>query len=327
MIRSAKTGCPRGRRSQRQQDGGYAIMLVLLLATLMLVATMAVAPNILNQGRRERETEMVWRGKQYIRGIKMYYRKTGKFPTSLEDLTKPKIGNVRFMRQAYKDPMNGKDGEWRLIYVGPAGQLIGSLKPRRALQLTGMGGFQSIAAPSIGGGLGSPGAQQPFGQSLGQPFGQAASQIMGNSAGMSPGGISTPQNQLGGVSADTSEPGGLTPADSADADSPANEALLNSDPPAVMGGNIIGIGSRINQHSLMVYDKAKNYRQFEFIWDPSKDVMVIGSTPPGTTPLGQQQPAQQTPFGQQSPTSPAAPNNPSNPMPPESTPDEPPQQP
>ena len=95
-------------RKRRQQ--GYAIILVLLMATLMLIATMVVAPNILNQGRRERETEMVWRGKQYVRGIKMYYRKTGKFPTSLEDLTKPKIGNIRFMRRAYKDPLNAKDG-------------------------------------------------------------------------------------------------------------------------------------------------------------------------------------------------------------------------
>jgi hypothetical protein len=288
----------------------------------MLIATMAVAPNILNQGRREREAEMVWRGKQYVRGIKMYYRKTGKFPTSLEDLTKPKIGNIRFMRQAYKDPMNGKDGEWRLIYVGPAGQLIGSLKPQRALQLTGLGGFQNIAAPSIGGGLGSPAGQQPFGQNLGQPFGQATNQLMGNSAGMT-----TPQNQIGGVSADTTEPGGLTSADSSDADSAANEALLNSDTPTVMGGNIIGVGSKINQRSLIVYDKAKNYRQFEFIWDPSKDVMVIGSTPPGTNPLGQQ-PSQQTPFGQQgiSPTSPNSPVNP-DPLPPETTPDQPPQQP
>jgi len=292
----------------------------------MLIATMAVAPNILNQGRREREAEMVWRGKQYVRAIKMYYRKTGKFPTSLDDLTKPKIGNIRFMRQAYKDPMNGKDGEWRLIYVGPAGQLIGSLKPRRALQLTGLGGFQNMTAPNIGG-SGVPGAQQPFGQGLGQAFGQAANQVMGNNAGITPGGMQT-QNQLDGVSTDGAEPGGLNATGSPDADAASNEALLNSDPPKVMGGNIIGVGSRINQRSLMVYDKAKNYRQFEFIWDPSKDVMVVGSTPPaGSTPLGQPQ-QQQTPFGQQStsPTSPNPPDNP-NPLPPETAPEEPPQQP
>src|SRR5215510_12273684 len=169
---------PGRRLAGKRREQGYAIILVLLMATLMLIATMAVAPNILNQGRREREKEMIWRGKQYVRGIKMYYRKTGKFPTSLEDLTKPKIGSIRFMRQAYKDPMNAKDGEWRLIYVGPAGQLIGSLKPKRALQLSMFGGAQTIAAPTIGA-PNLPGGQQPFGQTLGQPFGQGAGQTMG----------------------------------------------------------------------------------------------------------------------------------------------------
>lgn len=307
------------RRPGNGREKGYAILLVLLMATLMLIATMAVAPNLLNQGRREREKEMVWRGKQYVRGIKMYYRKTGKFPTSLEDLTKPKIGNVRFMRQAYKDPMNPKDGEWRLIYVGPAGQLIGSLKPKRALQLAGLGGFQTIAAPNLGAPALVGGNQSPFGQGLGQPFGQSANQIMGNNAGIAPGGAPNSQNALNGQSADTAEPGGATDADLAD--SAANDALLNSEPKTIMGGNIIGIGSKINQRSLMVYDKSKNYRQFEFIWDPSKDVMVVGSTPPaGSTPLGQK-PQQQAPFAQPgtSPTSPASPN----PLPPETTPDEP----
>jgi type II secretory pathway pseudopilin PulG len=309
-------------KRNRQRQGGYAIMLVLLMATLMLIATMAVAPNILNQGRREREEEMVWRGNQYKRGIKMYYRKTGKFPTSLEDLIKPKIGNIRFMRQAYKDPMNAKDGDWRLIYVGPAGQLIGSLKSQRALQLTGLGGFQNMAAPNIGA-PNMPGGQQPFGQSLGQPFGQG-SQMLGNPAGNTAGGMQNPQSQLGAVSADTTGPGGLGSGDAPDSDAAANEALLNSDPPKIMGGNIIGVGSKINQKSLQVYEKAKNYRQFEFIWDPSKDVMTFGSTPPaGSTPLGQQ--PQQAPFGQQGTTPPSAPANP-DPMPPETTP-EPPQEP
>ena len=297
-------------------------MLVLLMATLMLIATLAVAPNILNQGRREREEEMVWRGNQYKRGIKMYYRKTGKFPTSLEDLIKPKIGNIRFMRQAYKDPMNSKDGEWRLIYVGPAGQLIGSLKPQRALQLTGLGGFQNIAAPNIGT-PNMPGGQQPFGQSLGQPFGQSG-QTLGNPAGNTLGGMQNSQSQFGAVSADTTVPGGLGSGDAPDTDSAANEALLNSDPPKIMGGNIIGVGSKINHKSLKVYEKAKNYRQFEFIWDPSKDVMTVGSTPPaGSTPLGQQpQPAS---FGQQATPPPSAPPTP-EPLPPETTP-EPPQEP
>ena len=182
-----------------------------------------------------------------------------------------------------------------------------------------------MTAPNIGG-TGLPGGQQPIGQSLGQAFGQAANQIMGNSAGMTPGGVQTPQGQLGGVSADTTEPGSASSTDPSDTDTSENAALLNSEPRTVMGGNIIGVGSRINHRSLLVYDKAKNYRQFEFIWDPSKDVMVVGSAPPaGATPAGQQ-PQQQTPFGQQGVASPNSPVNPS-PIPPDTTPDQPPQEP
>src|SRR5256885_17117281 len=78
---------------------------------------------------------MIWRGKQDARRVKLYFRKMGRVPTSLEDPTKPKVGSIRFMRQVYKDPMNQEDGSWRFIYVGPAGQLMGSLKPAQNLQL------------------------------------------------------------------------------------------------------------------------------------------------------------------------------------------------
>src|ERR1700674_4411683 len=125
-----------GRRSER----GYALLVVIFLVSVLLISTMVVAPNILTEGRREKEKEMIWRGKQYTRGVKLYYRKMGRFPTSLDDLTKPKIGSLRFMRQAYKDPMNKEDGTWRFIYVGPAGQLIGSNKPpQQSLQLPQIG--------------------------------------------------------------------------------------------------------------------------------------------------------------------------------------------
>jgi hypothetical protein len=88
-----------------------------------------------------------------------------------------------------------------------------------------------------------------------------------------------------------------------------------------MGGNIIGVGSKINKKSVMVYDHAKNYRLFEFIWDPSKDTFGMGQ--PGMQtgtglgqPIGQpigQQPGR-SPFGQQPGQNPANPQqNPQNP--------------
>jgi hypothetical protein len=344
------TRVPSNRSSVKRRAGqrGYAILLVLFLATLMLLATMAVAPNILTEGRREKETELVWRGKQYTRGIRMYYRKLGKFPTSIDDLTKPQLGNIRFMRQAYKDPMNKKDGSWRLIYVGPAGQLIGSLKPQRALQLSGVGGFQGMAAPTAPsmGGLAGQQAPGQFGGASGQPFG-SGNAISGSQIGQFGGaaGATNPQqSQQNGFGANSFA--NATSADSAlpaESDSDAvNEALINSsDPSPVMGGNVIGVGSKINQASFMVYDKAKNYRQFEFIWDPTQDPMLKGGntgtigTPAGSQPgqpglLGQ--PGVGGPAGANPNANPNGPtgtqNNPVNPepLPPDNPPQNPPPQ-
>src|ERR1700719_3856931 len=162
------------RRAPRRQ-AGYALMMVVFFTALLLIATMVAAPRILLEGKREKEKEMIWRGHQYVRGVKLYYRKLGRFPTSIDDLTKPKTGSLRFMRQAYKDPMNGEDGSWRLIYVGPAGQLIGSLKPPQTLQLpTGGPGLGTAASATASNSTGQVGGSSAFGSSSSSAFGSSS---------------------------------------------------------------------------------------------------------------------------------------------------------
>jgi Tfp pilus assembly protein PilX len=325
-------GICRGRKKQR----GYAILLVLFFVTLVVLATISVAPNILTQGRREKEAEMIWRGKQYARGIKLYYRKTGKFPASMDDLTKPKLGSLRFMRQAYKDPMNPKDGEWRLIYVGPTGQLIGSLKPPQTIQLSGIGGGTNFGTPAA-----QLGAQSAAGQAFGQGLGQAVGQVFGNAGAANLAGANgqtqtNPAVQANGQGAnggnaaagtDSTATGASTNPGDPVGDA-ANDALLASDPTTVMGGNIIGVGSKINQRSIVVYEKAKNYKQFEFIWDPSKDAIMVGGAagPQIGAPAGQPGQLGAPAYPTANPTAPGAPLNP-QPGPPDTTPTPPPQQP
>ena len=295
-------------RTAGSNEQGYALLMVIFLVTLLLLTTMVVAPNVLTEGRREKEKEMIWRGKQYTRGVKLYYRKMGRFPTSLDDLTKPKLGSIRFMRQPYKDPMNKEDGSWRLIYVGPGGQLIGSLKPRSNLQLPQAGGIGTPASALNGPGTsGQPGPGQPsvFGQIAGS--GQPSAGIQPGQGGAQPGGSTSgtnpPATTGNPVSADQGDASGI----------PAGNT------PTIIGGNIIGVGSKVDKPSIIIYDKAKNYRLFEFIWDPSKDVIGVGQ--PGLqtgTGLGQ-------PIGQQPGVNPTTPQqNPSqNPQP---NPPQPPQQ-
>jgi hypothetical protein len=259
---------------------------------------------------------MIWRGKQYTRAVKLYYRKTGKFPTSMDNLIKPTVGNIRFIRQAYKDPMNTKDGEWRLIYVGPSGQLIGSLKPPQTLQLSGLAGVAGTPPGTPAAQVGAQSSGQGIGQAFGQTFGNPGA--AGSSAGantMGQLGGAAPSNTPPGTAATTSTDPSANPSDA------ANEALLASDPTTVLGGNIIGVGSKVNQRSILVYDKAKNYKQFEFIWDPAKDAITVGGAP-GTqigTPTGQ--PGQFGTFG--SPANPMS-GPTSNPNSPGAAPVEPP---
>lgn len=277
----------------RHQQGGYALLLVVFLTALVLITTMSVGLRVLTEGRRQKEEEMIWRGKQYTRGIKLYYRKFGRFPTSMDNLTKPQNGNIRFMRQAYADPMNKEDGTWRLIYVGPAGQLIGSLKPPTSLQLPPAGGQPAAgASPSAG-------------------FGAGASAGIGiASQGAPAGSTGATSTAAAGAGASGTSASGATGTDS--------QNVPTGDTPTIVGGNIIGVGSKINQSSVMVYEKASNYRLFEFIWDPSKDLGLINSSNVGAglgTPAGSTgQPPTASPTGPGTANPPPPPPNP-NPQP------------
>ena len=278
-------------RRKRHAQQGYALLLAVLMMALVVISLAVVRPDVLINGRRQKEEEMIWRGKQYVRGIRLYvryYQMHGgatRFPTSLEDLTKNKVG-IRFMRQAYKDPVNSADGSWRLIYVGPNGQLIGSLKQRSlGTNTPGTGGFGSLFGnpAQSSAASGSPGGSS-FGNSS---FGNSS---FGNSSfGNSSFGNSSFGNSSFGNSA--SSPGANTPGigpgsgpnpqqgtDAGTDQMSTPQPIANSDTPTeIIGGNIIGVGSKVNQRSIIWYDKAKNYRQFEFIWDPSKEPVNGGA--------------------------------------------------
>ena len=223
-------------------EAGYTfLMLVFIVATMLIFASAAV-PNLITQGRRERERELIWRGNQYKRAIGLYYRAFGRYPTSIEDLTKLTDGK-RFLRKAYLDPMNKQDGSWRLIYVGPNGQLIGSLRQMSVLQ----GMMSKVAVP------GKPS----------QPPGAAGSNPGSSNPALAPDPLASQPQPLEGT---------------------------------VMGGNIIGVGSKSKEHSLRIYEGADVYDQWEFIWNPAQQLAIPGqqpAVPAPVSPTGQQPPAGQ----------------------------------
>jgi hypothetical protein len=113
----------------RGGESGYALLLALFMIAAMVIASTAVFTDARTQGRREREEQMVWRGNQFVRAIRLYYRRAGHYPQNLDELQSG-LADIHFIRpEALKDPMNtDEDAQWRFIYTNASGQIVGSVR-------------------------------------------------------------------------------------------------------------------------------------------------------------------------------------------------------
>ena len=245
-------------------------MVIFAVATMLLL-TSTVVLRVDTQGRREREAELAWRGEQYQRAIGLYFRKFGKYPTKIDDLVKQTNG-VRFLRQAYPDPMNKQDGSWRFIYVGPSGQLIGSLRHTSLLQ-------SLISTPTLPGAPALPGA--------------AASPGAAPSSG--------PAGSTSGAVTAFGQTGQQTTSQGFNAMGAQPQSLQGP----VIGGNIIGIASKMKDSSLRVYQGGDTYETWEFVWNPQTQIAIpgqgTGPAAPGAPTTAPGAPGQSIPGGPPTP--------------------------
>ena len=115
--------------AKRRSEGGYTLVALLALMTVVALFAMAVAPRVQQQAQREREKEAIFRGEQVAEAIGQYYVYTSlvkrlpgeqALPTSIDDLLEgvPIPGgskNRQILRaSAARDPLT-PDGEWRLV--------------------------------------------------------------------------------------------------------------------------------------------------------------------------------------------------------------------
>ena len=115
--------------ASRRSEGGYTLVALLAMMSVLALFAMAVAPSVRQQAQREREQEAIFRGEQVADAIRDYYRyRTGTFrtvgdqalPRSMDDLLEgiPIPGgskNRQILRpSAARDPLT-QDGEWRFV--------------------------------------------------------------------------------------------------------------------------------------------------------------------------------------------------------------------
>ncbi len=260
----------RSARKSKEPRSGYALLLVMFFLALLVLTVAVAGPNMLMQQRREKEEEMIWRGKQYVRGINCYYQKMHRFPAELNDLYEPKTG-IRFMRRAYKDPMNTKDGSWRVIYVGPDGRLIGSLRQNQNAVF-----FGGPPPPGWAGALGSTSSSSPLGglkDSLPSTASSGSSFSLNSSFSVS----QKPPDNASNAALTPDTPGVMnaqSPASSDNMSTPQSVAAPLDDSPILGARMIIGVGSKIDKESLRWLDGERNYLQVEFVWGSKKTLSV-----------------------------------------------------
>ena len=275
-----------GRSSSRaKQEGGFILLAVLFLIALVLIMLAVAAPKMARSIQREKEIELVHRGEQYKRAIKLYYKKFGSYPTSIDQLVE--TNNIRFLRKRYTDPITGKD-DWRIIHLGQAkvppmglfGQPLMGLPGQTGVGITMGGtsggtangsafgsptGSSAFGSPSGSSAFGSPSGSSAFGSS---PVDTSDSDSSDNGAGTAGSSITSPgsgsDSQSGSSMPGSSTPGASTPGGANGTGSSAFGATLG-------GGPIVGVGIPSEKASLIEYKKQKHYNQWEFVYNPIED--------------------------------------------------------
>lgn len=88
-----------------QGQTGYAMAALLVALAVMAVMMSVALPVWRHEAQRIKEDELIWRGTQYVRAIRLYSMKMGgQLPPSVDALVQG-----HFLRKKYKDPITNDD--------------------------------------------------------------------------------------------------------------------------------------------------------------------------------------------------------------------------
>ncbi|HTM02539.1 MAG TPA: type II secretion system protein [Vicinamibacterales bacterium] len=159
------------------EERGYLMVALLVAMSIMAITMTAILPAWSTMARREREAELVFRGEQYARAIRLFQQKFGgAFPPNVDALV-----DERVLRKKYKDPITNDD--FQPIAVGDATAGPSAQNP---FAPTGTG---TGRASTPGTGRGTPASATPGRQTPAPP--------QPSPAGQRAGGFGTGQTQGG----------------------------------------------------------------------------------------------------------------------------------
>jgi type II secretory pathway pseudopilin PulG len=244
---------------------GMVLVIVMMVATLLLIALTAALPSIYQEGQREREEELIFRGTQYGRAVALFHRQFNRYPVSVKELLQ--TNGYRFLRQEYRDPLDPK-GKWRFIHVNASGVLLDSKNQP-------LGGNQNN--PGNPGGIGQSNSTSSI---LGGNSSTAGSDSMGFQGGFSGMGTNPPTGGSGQIG-------------------PTSSFFGNQN--EIQGAYIAGVAATSHHESIKIWHKHHHYDEWEFL---GIDMGIFGiqvglpGNSSGPTGVGQQPTSQGLGFSQ-----------------------------
>jgi len=282
-------------------ERGYVLLTLIFFVAVLAISLTAILPSIKQEIVRDREEEMIHRGAQYTRAIRLYFKKNGHYPAKIEDLES--TNNLRFLRKRYKDPTvkgeESAEADFKILRFGDPGvrlQQPGQNPAAQALQAqagaNGLGNPISSKDPAGALSAQGPAQQQDSGDAIQNPD-TPAQDANGNPAASGSG-------QTTGQTGDGSSGGNN-----------ADKSASGSGSPLYGGGAMVGVVStNANKFypAIREFNKKHHYNEWQFLYDPQTDrgglptgpwqpqtlLGQAGTNQPPGTPAGQLS----TPVGQ-----------------------------
>jgi type II secretory pathway pseudopilin PulG len=262
---------PRPIRRTKRQEGGYVLLAILFALTLLVIGLAVAAPRVTTAVRRTQEDELIHRGEQYALAIRRFYKKFGRYPSSVDQLDN--TNNIRFLRRHYLDPLTGKD-DWTLIQYGQARPPLGFFGQK----VTNVGGN----SPS-GPGLGPSSIGTGSSNSTSSTFGPSSpSSVFSSPTSGGPGssglnaGSSNSLNPSGTTASGTS---GSATGPSGTAGNPISSNQLGGK--TFGGGAVVGVSVPSQKQSLKEFEQQDHYNAWQFVYDPTMDPTLRGGVGAG----------------------------------------------
>ena len=264
----------------------------MFLLAILVIALAIAAPKVAKQIQRDREVETMHRGKQYARAIKLYYKQFGAYPANIDALVN--TNQIRFLRKKYIDPTTGKE-EWKAIALGQnkaptamgffgvplngagaGGGLCGNALPSSTGPSSSS--FGSSGSTSGGFGLSSGSSGSSFGTT--SPLaGCPSTDSSGSGSSTDPNataiGSSTDPNASGGNSGSQSANGGSGTTPGGGTGSASGIGQSGQTGQTFGGAGIMGFSPQSPKQSILVYKKKNHYNEWEFVYDPVAEQMMM----------------------------------------------------